>query len=305
MLFALRNAQKGNWIVEADLSGIKTSDIIFYAQPVVKTKEMTEREESEWTRKFEQSNGKLFNGPLAAIRDISKNGEKLQLGISKSCYKEHHGSCPVNGVQDDYTKQFFPYDFTIENGIARPKIPNFEKLFPAFAFGTMIETKDGRIIYLIRSDQVDSYKKTWATNAGGRINGTPHQVVDELVQDSTSIFGHIIGMLQQEYTDLDPKVVRDVRLLGLTRSLDDYDITVASRAKIDLPFSELERKLVTHNGTVKKYDGMGSVPANADGIITLLKSDKFPSTIYPGIVQAAQTYGVNPAEINKSIEKLN
>ena len=156
--------------------------------------------------------------------------------------------------------------------------------------------------------QLLSENLRYKLNSGGRINGKPHQMVDELTTDSSAIYRHIKEMLQQEYDRLNNDSFEDVRLTALARSLDDLDVTLCSYAVVGLPFSELERKLQEKEAPkkTKKYKGMGSVPANADGIVKLLReNERFPSTIFPAIVQASFFYNVDPAEILPEIKKLN
>ena len=297
-LYICRNLPKRNWVTEADLTETSIGNIEFYMCPVSKTGEAVERADQKWVELTEKDSS-LYNGSLMCLRSLRKEGDKVRMGISKSNYKEHHGSCPMEGEQDEWTSQFFPYDFVMENGIAIPKIPNFHNLFPAFAVVALVETSDRRLVYLVRSNAVDNYKGTLSLPSGGRISGNPDEVADDIVADSYSVFDHTIGMMQMEYPTIRHEEIEEQNLTGVARSLDDLDVTLSTYVKTSLTFDQLESKLRGDG----KYASMKSVPANPDGVLDLLKlSERFPAGITVAIVQAAVLFNVDPRDANRSIE---
>ncbi|MDP3733871.1 MAG: hypothetical protein Q8R37_01460, partial [Nanoarchaeota archaeon] len=222
--------------------------------------------------------------------------------ISKSGYKEHHGAYIFNGKQDEWNKQFLPYGFELQNGVAIARIPNAEKLFACFAAASLVETADGKLAYGIRTNLVDCYRSMHSLNSGGRFNGSPHKMVEELTEDPALLYDHVSGMLKQEYINLVDTDIAYHRLTGLSRSLDDLDLTLCVLTRVNLPFDKLNEKL--NRG--KKYDGLKCVPANSDGMTELLESqEKFPSTIFPTIVMAAPSYGVDPRQVLPEIKILD
>ncbi len=296
-LYALRGRDRGNWIVEAD---IRSSNIGFYLDGVEKTPEVLKREEDRW-RQLQAQNPGLYDGELISMRHlIPRTDGSVDIGINKSSYKEHHGSCPIDGERDEYTEQFFPYDFEVKNGVVVHKIPNFDRLFPAFAAATLVETSDGKLIYLRRSSGTDAYRGDLSLNSGGRFNGTPHRMVDELLVDANSIYDHIGGMLQQEYSGLDIDSVIDVKLTGIARSLDDLDVTLCAYTKVDLTYQQLVDKLRRD-----KYVGTNFIGANPDGMTELLRHPGFPSTVRPVIIQAASMFDLNPTIVIPGIEIIS
>ncbi len=182
-----------------------------------------------------------------------------------------------------------------------PKIPNFHNLFPAFAVGTLVETADSRLVYLVRSHKVDSYKGSLSLPSGGRISGNPDEVADDIVADSSSIFGHIAGMMQREYPTIENEEIERQILTGIGRSLDDLDVSFSSYLKTPLTFGQLKRKLRADG----KYSSMESVPANSDGIVKLIKSaERFPASVAVTVIQAAGLFGVDPRDVDKNIEAV-
>lgn len=302
VLYKNRDTRTGNWIIEADLRNMPLTSFTFYNRPTQKTKEMLEHEEQSWkmlVENAEKNNVPFYNGELICLKDVQATGSKIKLGISKSSYKEHHAACPVSGIQDGYSSQFFPFDFEIVDNAVIHKIPNFEKLFPAFAAATTLETADKKLVYLVRASQVDTYKNTFSLPSGGKFNGHPHRMVDELIQNPLSIQDHIKGMLQQEYDGLETSVIQNPKITGLALSLDDYDFTLCIHTKIDLTAKQLSDKLKKG----KKYQGSETVSSDSDGIISLLRKP-FPPTIYPVIVQTAIDCGVDPKDAVDGIERL-
>jgi len=300
VLYRSQNKPRYNWIVEADLSDTDISDIFFQVVEHISSTAAIYRRDEKW-QQLKADNSKLYDGELISMRDLRKEDGQLVIGIRKSSYTEHHGSCPFEGSSDEYTDRFFPYDFEVQNGVAIPKIPNFNDLFPSFSVATLVETSDNRIIYLERSSHTDNYKDTLSLNSGGRINGEPHQMVGELIDDSSSIYRHITGMLQMEYgKGLTPDSIQEHRLTGVARCLDDLDVTLCVYTRIKFSYSQLRRmfKEFWASAEIPKYSAIHSVSANADGIVSLLrKHDKIPGSGFPVIVQAASIYGVNPKEV--------
>ncbi len=109
-LYICRNLPRRNWVTEADFTDTPIENIEFYMANVSKTAEAVERAEKKWAE-FTEKDSSLYNGPLMCLRSVRKEGDKIRVGITKSSYKEHHGSCPHEGMRDEWTSQFFPYDF--------------------------------------------------------------------------------------------------------------------------------------------------------------------------------------------------
>ncbi len=283
-----RYQAEGIWIAEADLRS--NPKLKFELASVNKTPDVLEREEVNWAR-LKAKDPSLFDGPLIRIKYLLARDGWVVVGISKSGYKEHHASFAPGGKRDCYTEKFFPYGFRIENGVAVPEIPNSENFYSAFAGCAIVEAADKKLVFGIRSSTVDQFKGIPSLPSGGRFNGKPHEMVDELVTDTDSIYNHFDGMLELEYPGLERQLILEKKLTGITRSLTDLDVTISAHTKIDVLSTELEKKLDR-----KKYKELGSVAANADGIFELLELG-FPSTIQPVIVYSAGYYGIEEKDL--------
>jgi len=301
VLYICRDLPGASWITEVDLSRTELRDVNFYVATVTKSQQATERAERKWTELTAKSPG-LYDGELMSLREVKVTREgRIKAGIAKSSYKEHHGSCPLNGKGDDWTFQFFPYNFEVDNGIAIARIPNFQNLFPAFAIGALLETSDKKLVYLVRSNDTDAYKGALSVPSGGRIGGSPHKAVDDLIEDSSNVFRHITGMLQQEYPGIGDHQIQEQQVTGIARSLDDLDATLCVYAKTSLTFDQLKRMLRRD----RKYNGMEFVSADADGMVTLLRmAERFPSSVTPVFIQAAYRFEVDPRDTNNRIELI-
>ena len=297
------------WILECDTTNLTLgTNLLFVKGPELEiTSDLEERIERKWAEKTETAriqNVPLHNGNLARMNGLRFREEVVEIILSRSNYKEHHGTVPVEGVDDQWTRQHRPYNFqVIAPHVVLATIPKMDQLACSFAITVLVETSDNKIIYLMRGDNVDCYKNTWSVPCGGRISGDPHQVVDDLTSgDMAAYRHHTAGMLMLEFPGLNDieRRLEEVKIMAISRSLNDYDICVPTFVKLDVNFNELETAYLRG-----KYTGIGNVPATADGMIHLLQHEqRFPPTIVPIPMAIAAKYGIDPTEYLSHIEKL-
>jgi len=292
----------GEWIAEVDLreQDITTEQPAEYIRSQLrfekvqreKSQAAQEREATFWPAYLEQERKKgktPFDGPLISLYNIEA-GLPLRVKTSKSGYREHHAACPLGGKKDEYTKRFFPYRFRMEGDIAIAEIPFREDLFPSLALSTILETGDGKLVYLIRG-RTDQYDGVPSLPSGGRMSGDPHQALDDMIADPRTIFDHMAGTVIQEFPGLKSERIVFQQITGAQRSLGDLDTQFSLFVRVDTSAEELER-LFSH----KKYTDMRTVSATADGMRDLLQV-RFPSTVLPVIVYASDQFGVNPQDV--------
>jgi len=274
---------------------------------------LSQRVVEDWGRRSEAARAEgrnLFSGPLAHMRGIRQvpfqhQGvvaefdcgpivHQIQLG--KTDYAAHHATVPLGGKHNDWTRANNPtWGVEVVDGkFARAVFDKPSELATAFAAAILPVTNDGKLVYGIRNSAVDCYRNTWSLPSGGRFSGNPHDAVDELIADPSSVYAHVAKTLGLEFPDLDSVEGRvgEVRPLGIFRA-NDYDVTIAFAADVDASAEELQAGI---NG--RKYVQSGSVSASEEGMRDLLGSlGRFPATIQGVLGLVSESYGVDPLTV--------
>ncbi len=297
-----------SWITELDASDLTLGENLVFERgedftPTPAVKKRIERVWKEKKAEAEVARKTLFNGPLVYFNGIQPESDTTAIRLGKTDYRQHHGTTPVNGIDDTWTAQHRPYRYRkVSDRALRAIVPNGNELATAFAVSTLIRTSDRQFLYGVRTNNVDCYTNSWSFPSGGRISGDPSLFVDEVTADSSTFEDHVKRMLSLEFPGVASLSARvqDVRVTAIIRSIHDLDITRTTYAEIDVTAEQMRQGI--HSG---KYSQGASVTADAAGIAHLLDNHtRFPATVSPTFICMAESYGVDPTEMIPELERI-
>lgn len=289
--------QTEKWKIVAPRKGIRIyqeHEVKFFeGQKVQRSSELNEHIEETW--KIEkQKNLNLTNGKLLRLEKFVDWRFGLDLYISLTDYQEYKATCFPEHKQKFEGK----YGLVKDNEKAN-----------TFASAVLPITLDDKIVFLIRSSNVDQFKGFLNLPSGGKWDGNPEKTFNALLDYSGNLFQIAKKIVNLEFNEKIKLGYEKPKLYGLAQTLEHnenpFDNHVLQFSVLLNESSDdiLRKKDKIAKGKYKDIEIVNFSPADLADFVNK-NLERIPESIQPVLISVgANTFGIDWPLSIKRIKK--
>lgn len=269
------------WKIVVPKKGLRTYtpyDLAFLrGEKVTRSPELDDHIEEAWKIEKEK-NSSLKNGPLLRLEKTVENKSALDLIVSLTDYQEYKATCVP-----EHKRRF-------EAKKGRTLRDN-EKAH-TFASAILPVTLDDKVVFLVRSSNVDYFKGMLNLPSGGSWDGNPEETIKKLLlYNGYGLFNVAKAIVDKEFNKKARLIQKSPTLYGIAETLEHGESTFDDHVlefSINLDQSSDDIQRNKEKIAVGKYKDIEVVDFTEAALADFLNEhlERIPNSIQPVVIIA-------------------